>query len=235
MNPDCEPIPGQLNRLDGGRAATFCGTKWHGTEPYIGTRSVCICYMPRNWQSLGSGDRATLESLGFILPEDPVESITKTVEACEREVSVFKAMTAEPEDILLFPGAGVTVEERRTLKQSSHNQRTQHPPPEPTPSHPSLPYADDEDDKGDEGFLEGGLRCSEGLVEGLKETERERENAVKPWSCASDSTLEPLAEEDELRKRCREGIYHPKLEACVQARGIEDPIARFLGRMFRMA
>ena len=79
VNPDCEPIPGQFNRLDGGRSATFCGTRWHGTEPYVGTRSVCVCYMPRNWQSLGSGDRATLESLGFILPEDRVESMTEFI------------------------------------------------------------------------------------------------------------------------------------------------------------
>ena len=55
VNPHREPIPGQLNRLDGGRSAKFCGTRWHGTEPHVGTRSVCVCYMPRNWQSLGSG------------------------------------------------------------------------------------------------------------------------------------------------------------------------------------
>ena len=86
--------------------------------------------------------------------------------------------------------------------------------------------------EGDEGIQKGEMRCSEGLVEGFTETERE--SPRDPWPCTSDSTLEPLKEEDAMRKHCREGLYHPKIKACVQARGHRRPHAKSLERMFKM-
>ena len=154
--------------------------------------------------------------------------MTEFIEANETEVSVFKAMTAEPEDILRFPGARVTAEERRALKQSSHNQQTRHISQQQTFSHSSLPCSDDEDDEGDEGTQKGEMRCNDRLVDGFTETERQ--SPRDPWPCTSDPTLEPLKEEDALRKHCRAGLYHPRIKACVQARRI----AKSLERMFKM-
>ena len=65
-----EPLAGTLQPTSGGKVVIFNGRKYHGTEPYEGSRKVLVAYVPRGWKNLDEKDQAALEDLGFKAPAD---------------------------------------------------------------------------------------------------------------------------------------------------------------------
>ena len=208
---DSAPIPGKLHRLDDGRAASFCATRWHGTEPYVGNRVVMISYIPKGWKAIDVNMRCRLEQLGFQLPRQDLE--TRLCAASDADVAAFKALIAQSSEVFLNPGAAVTLEERNTLQHDTYKHSQQ--------KHPSSPLSPDDgdDDEGIEG-RDGVLGCEGYVGDGVRsETEH-------PWKSACDLDLKsPLtpSPEDAVRKACREGLYDKRNHASVQARGHRRP------------
>ena len=65
-----EPLAGIFQSTSGGKVVTFNGRKYHGTEPYEGSRKVLAAYVPRGWKNLDEKDLAVVEDLGFRAPAD---------------------------------------------------------------------------------------------------------------------------------------------------------------------
>ena len=75
-------LAGRLNH-ENGKAVTFRGTEWHGTEPYSGDRVVCVSYVPRNWMTLDDDNFDKLGDLGFRVPCKPRASACQSDTAQE--------------------------------------------------------------------------------------------------------------------------------------------------------
>ena len=107
-SPDAPPMPGHLHPTADGKVVTFWGNKLHGTEPYEGSRTVEIGYVPRNWEKLSEGDLKELVELGFRMPcalENPksLKSLTSGPSGSLEDPKNLKSLTPGPSGSLEDP------------------------------------------------------------------------------------------------------------------------------------